>query len=61
MSTKSPAEEKIIKLLSREPIHVDEIIKKTSLSSQNVNSALTIMEMEGKARNVGNMMYILAK
>ncbi len=51
----------LIEHLSREPKHVDEISKKSSLPGAIVNSTLTIMEMKGKVRNLGNMMYVLAR
>jgi DNA processing protein len=57
----SPAEAKILPHLSREPIHVDALTKLSSLDSPTVNATLTIMEMTGKVRNLGNMMYVLTK
>lgn len=57
----SPTEAELLKNLSKEPIHVDELIKKSGLPSPTVNSTLTLMEMKGKVRNVGGMMYVLAR
>jgi DNA processing protein len=57
----SPAEAKILPHLSREPIHVDALTKLSTLDSPTVNATLTIMEMTGKVRNLGNMMYVLVK
>ncbi|MFA6427781.1 MAG: DNA-processing protein DprA [Candidatus Magasanikbacteria bacterium] len=57
----SPSEAHILAHVSKEPIHVDELIKKSGLNSQTVNSTLTLMEMKGKVRNVGGMMYVLAR
>ncbi len=54
-------EEALLKFLSSEPLHIDEIIKKSKLSSSIVNSTLTIMEMKGIVRHMGGMHYILAK
>lgn len=51
----------VLKLLSREPIHIDEIIKQTALASHQVSSTLTLMEMKGKVRNLGGMMYVVAR
>ena len=56
----SPIEAKLLEHLSREPLHVDQLTKRSSLDSPTVNSALTIMEMKGKVRNIGGMMYVLA-
>ncbi|MFA7653767.1 MAG: DNA-processing protein DprA [Candidatus Magasanikbacteria bacterium] len=55
----SPIEEKIIDILSREPKHVDLIIKETGLNGPSVMSALTLMEMRVMVRNLGGMKYIL--
>ncbi len=57
----SPTEAKLLEHLGKEPHHVDEIIKLTQLDSPTVNATLTMMEMKGKVRNLGGMMYILGK
>lgn len=57
----SPTEAKLLEHLSREPIHVDNLVKKTGLDSPTVNSTLTLMEMKGKVRNLGGMMYVLSR
>jgi len=56
----SHTEAKILSTLSREPKHVDAIIKHTGLDSPVVMSTLTLMEMKGKVKNIGGMMYISA-
>jgi DNA processing protein len=55
----SPTEAIILQTLSKEPIHIDVIIKKTSLGSGVVMSTLTLMEMKGKIKNMGGMMYVI--
>jgi len=55
----NPEEEKILNLLSKEPIHIDEIIKKSNLQAQTVLSCLTLMEMKGYVKNIGAGNYIL--
>lgn len=57
----SPTEAKILEILTKEPIHVDVITKKTQLDSSTVNATLTLMEMKGKVRNLGGMNYILGR
>ncbi|MDO8565587.1 MAG: DNA-processing protein DprA [Candidatus Moranbacteria bacterium] len=54
----SPEEEKIFKLLSHEPLHVDKIIKEARLETSSANSILTLLEIKGLIHNVGNMHYI---
>lgn len=61
ITSDSPIEEKILTTLSREPIHVDQIIKNTQLDSPTINATLTLMEMKGQVRNLGGMQYILGK
>lgn len=51
----------VIEVLGHEPIHVDEIIRLTNLTSSIINSTLTLMEMKGKIKNIGGMQYILAR
>jgi len=57
----SPAEEKLLAHLSREPLHVDALVKLSSLDSPTVNATLTIMEMTGKVRDLGGKMYVVTK
>ncbi len=52
-------EEKIIPHLNHEPIHVDELIRLSGLSTAKLSSALTLMEMRGSIKNFGNMKYAL--
>lgn len=55
----SPQENAVLAVLSQEPKHIDEITKASKLSSTEISATLTIMEMKGKVRNLGNMMYIV--
>ncbi len=57
----SPTEATILPHLSREPIHIDNIIKRSGLASHVVNGTMTLMEMKGKVRNLGGMMYVLSR
>jgi len=56
----TPEEEILLKFLSHEPVHIDELIKLSKLSPSVANSTLTIMEIDGKVKNLGNNNYILA-
>jgi DNA processing protein len=51
-------EEKVFKLLSHEPLHVDKIIKEARLETSSANSILSLLEIKGLIRNVGGMHYI---
>ena len=57
----SAEEEKIIASLSYEPLHIDELKQLTKLDTSIINSTLTVMEMKGLVKNLGNMQYVLAR
>ena len=57
----SPEEEKILKILGNDEVHVDEIIQKSNLPTSVVTSTLTMMEMKGKVKNLGNQVYRVAR
>jgi len=52
-------ERTIIDILRLEPKHIDEIIKVSGLPHSAVSSALTIMEVGGKIKHLGNMTFRL--
>jgi DNA processing protein len=54
-------EARLLKQLSSEPVHVDELGRSTGLSASDVASALTMMELKGIVRQVGGMNYIIAR
>lgn len=56
----SKEEALILELLSKAPIHIDEIIRSTQLNSQKVASTLSLMEMKGRTRQIGGMYYVSA-
>ena len=57
----SPTEAKLLEFLSREPIHIDQLVKQTQLDSPTVNATLILMEMKGMVKNLGGMMYVLSR
>lgn len=52
-------EEIIISILSVQPIHIDEIIKKSKLPTSIVNSCLMILELKKGVRNLGKGNYVI--
>ena len=53
-------EEKIIlDILGKDSKHINEIVRSAKLDTSKINSTLTIMEMKGMVRNLGNMTYIV--
>ena len=53
-----PTEAAILRLLSDEPTHVDDLTRASGLPSSVVTSTLTIMELTGLARQLGQMQYV---
>jgi len=48
----------IFMTLSKDPLHVDLIVKATKLSAAKVTGTLTLMEMKGMIRHLGGMHYV---
>ncbi len=57
----SSEETALLKLISYEPILVNDLIKKSGLSAAAAGTALTFLEMKGKIRNMGGQQYILSR
>ena len=55
----SPEQTLILSHLSASPTHVDDLCRATELSSSIVLGTLTILEIHGKVRPLGNMYYSL--
>ncbi len=51
----------LLEYITTEPIHVDEIGRKSGLPIAQVSSALALMELKGMVRQVGGMHYVLAR
>ena len=54
----SEKEAEILKFLEFEPRHINELVELTQLDTSIINSRLTIMELNGLVKNIGNMNYI---
>jgi DNA processing protein len=48
----------VLKVLGREPLHVDEIRTQTGLAIESVSAALVMMELKGMVQQVGGMNYV---
>lgn len=53
----SEDEEKFLEILGREPLHLDEVVRISGRKTSEVSARLTIMEMKGMIKNVGNGIY----
>ena len=56
-----PLEAALHKILSAEPMHVDDILQKSNLPIEKVSATLTMMELKGMVRQVGGMQYTLVR
>ena len=59
-----PADEteaRILRFLSVEPIHIDDVRRSSGLEIAAVSSALAMLELKGMVRQVGNMNYVKAR
>lgn len=54
----SPAESTLLACLGEEPLHVDELGRRSGLPIDVVSSTLTIMELKGMVRQMGGMQYV---
>jgi len=54
-------ERALLRILADQPLHVDEICQASGLASNDVSSALVMMELKGMIKNLGAMRYIVAK
>ena len=52
------AEAAVLKFVSFDPVHIDEITRNSALAASTVSSALTMMELKGLVKQVGGMNYM---
>ncbi len=57
----SDTESLLLKQLSAEPAHIDEVCRSSGLPVSTVSSTLAIMELKGLVKQVGAMNYVLAR
>ncbi len=51
----------LIKQLSAEPSHIDEVCQRSGLPAAMVSSTLAMMELKGMVKQVGTMNYVLSR
>ncbi len=59
-----PAEEtetELMRFISKDPVHIDELCRKSGLPMQIISGNLTTMELKGLITHVGSMHYIISK
>ena len=57
----SAEEAALLRHLSPQPTHVDELSRASGLPSAEVSSTLTMMELKGMVQQVGGMRYVLSR
>ena len=57
----SATESVLLKELSAEPSHIDEVCRRSGLPAATVSGTLAMMELKGLVRQVGTMNYVLAR
>jgi len=55
----SKEEHLILEILSKTPVHIDELIRQTTLTPAKIAGSLSLMEMKGRTKHIGGMYYIL--
>ena len=50
-------EGKLIEILANEPLHLDELARISGLTVSTISSKLTVMELKGIVKNIGNGVY----
>lgn len=57
----SDTESLLLKQLSAEPAHIDEVCQSSGLPASTVSGTLAMMELKGLVKQVGTMNYVLAR
>jgi DNA processing protein len=57
----SDTESLLLKQLTTEPVHIDEVCRSSGLPVSTVSSTLAMMELKGLVKSTGNMQYVLAR
>ncbi len=58
---KDEVEAKLMVVLGKEPVHVDEIRNQVSMPIEKVSATLALMELKGMVRQVGGMHYVAVR
>ena len=54
----SEDEQALMAALTREPRHVDEVVRDTGLAAARVSATLALLELKGQVRDLGGMQYV---
>ena len=56
-----PTEAKLLKLISHQPSHIDEVQRASGLPIATVSSALALLELKGMVRQIAPMSFVRAR
>lgn len=54
-------EAELLRHISREPVHIDEVCRESGLPVSTVSSLLAMMELKGLVREIGSKAYVRAR
>ncbi|MBI2356119.1 MAG: DNA-protecting protein DprA [Candidatus Doudnabacteria bacterium] len=54
----APEEKVLLELLSKEPTHIDELVRSIKKPAAEVNTLLTMLELKGRVKNLGGSHYV---
>lgn len=54
-------ESRLLRFIGHEPVHIDDVVRRTSLPVTTVSSTLALMELKGIVKQVGGMHYLRAR
>ena len=54
----TPGEQSLMDVLTREPQHIDEVVRAAGLTAAEVSATLALLELKGLVRDVGGMHYV---
>ncbi len=57
----TPAEAELMKHLSAQPVHIDELCRASGVSASAVSATLAMMELKGMVKQVGGMNFALVR
>ncbi|MHB1005309.1 MAG: DNA-processing protein DprA [Chloroflexota bacterium] len=57
----NPTEAALLRTLTREPQHIDDVCRQCGLPMPEVSATLTMLELKGTVRQLGGMHYVLAR
>ncbi|MCL6588550.1 MAG: DNA-processing protein DprA [Firmicutes bacterium] len=57
----SEIEQRVIRVMSREPAHIDQILRRTDLASAQLNSTLVQLELKGIVKHFPGQLYLRVK